>query len=174
MVLYATRVGIPILLPSSLLRRCNHGTRRSAHVDQCRNTGRKPDGAALHRGDWPARSPKTRSTSDVFTPTGRTKMGHFRDGRFLRSRHSLAALGQSNHRLGSATTEVSRTHSGRQFGANRAANRSDRLGGNFARTSIRGTPQSTHVDPLRPTFQFNRIAKVTVGRRIVELPRKSP
>ncbi len=25
LVLYATRVGIPILLPSSLLRRCNNG-----------------------------------------------------------------------------------------------------------------------------------------------------
>jgi hypothetical protein len=53
--------------------------------------------------------------------------------RFLGSRDSHAALGQSNHRLGAVTTEVSRTHSGRQLGANRAANRSDRLGGYFAR-----------------------------------------
>jgi hypothetical protein len=29
------------------------------------------------------------------------------------------------------------------------------------------------LDPIRPTFQFNRTAKVTVGRRIVQLPKES-
>ena len=68
LVFYATRVGIPILLPSSLLRRCNHGAGRSAHVDQCRNTRRKPEGPALHRGDWPADHLRLVSSSAYLRP----------------------------------------------------------------------------------------------------------
>jgi hypothetical protein len=38
-------------------------------------TGWKPDGAALHRGDWPTESPETGFQLRCFTPTGRTKIG---------------------------------------------------------------------------------------------------
>lgn len=50
-------------------RRLTVGARRSM------SSRRKPDGAALHLGDWPTRSPETHSNSWVFVPMGRTKVG---------------------------------------------------------------------------------------------------
>ena len=64
----------------------------------------------------------------------------------LSRRHGLAALSKSNHRLGSATTEVPRTHSGRQFGDREAANRLDRLGSNFTRRTERKYKSYSVID----------------------------
>ena len=44
------RSGIPIVLPSTLFRRCHYGTGWQAHVNQRRSTGWKPDGRALRGG----------------------------------------------------------------------------------------------------------------------------
>ena len=57
------------------VRRCNYGAGRPAHVDQRRGPRRKPDRAALRRGGCRTDHLRLVSTSDVFTPTGRTKIG---------------------------------------------------------------------------------------------------
>ncbi len=74
-MLYGARVEILVVLAGSLLRWCNYVTRRPPHVDQCRDARRKSDGATLRRGVARPDHLRLVSTSDVFTPTGRTKIG---------------------------------------------------------------------------------------------------
>ena len=64
------------MLDTSLLRRCNYVAGRPADVDQRRDTRRKPESYSTTstRSRDPDRL-RPVSTSDVFTPTGRTKVG---------------------------------------------------------------------------------------------------
>ena len=61
--------------PAHCRRRGDHGARRPAHVDQRRDHRRKHHRAALRRGDRrPRITCRLTSRSDLFTPSGRTKI----------------------------------------------------------------------------------------------------
>src|ERR1700677_1459395 len=75
LVLQLVGIGIPVLLAGSFFCWGDHHTGWSAYVHQRRSARRKPHGSALRRRDFRAAPPAACFDLNVFTPTGRIKVG---------------------------------------------------------------------------------------------------